>query len=71
MRRLQRLGDLFRNRQRLIQRDRPLGDPVREGRAFDQLQDQRPRPLGLLDAVDGGDVGVVEADEDLRLISDN
>ena len=26
-----------------------------------------PRPLGFLDAVDGGDVRVVEAGEDLRL----
>ncbi len=41
--------------------------PVSERGAFDQLQDQRPRPLGLLDAVDLGDVGVVEAGEDLRL----
>ena len=65
--RLQRLGDLLRNRQRLIQRDRSLRDPVGEGRPFDQLQHQRPRPLGFLDAVDLGDVGVVEAGEDLRL----
>ena len=56
MRRFQRLGDLLRNRQRLIQRYRPLRDPVSERRAFNQLQHQRPRPLGLLDAVDGGDV---------------
>ncbi len=26
-----------------------------------------PRPLGFLDAVDGGNVGVVEAGENLRL----
>ena len=67
MRCLQRLSDLLRNRQRLIQRDRALRDPVGEGRAFDQLQHQRPRPLGFLDAVDRGNVGVVEAGEDLRL----
>ena len=67
VRRFQRLRNLLRNRQRLIQRDRPLRDPVSEGRALDQLQHQRPRPLGLLDAVDGGDVRVVEAGEDLRL----
>ena len=32
-----------------------------------QLQDQRPRALGFLDAVNGGDVRVVQAGEDLRL----
>ena len=64
---LQRLGDLLGNRQRLIQWDRPLRDPIGQGRAFHQLQHERPRPLGFLDAVDGGDVGVVEAGEDLRL----
>ena len=63
---LQRLGDLLRNRQRLIQRDRPLHDPVGEGRAFDQLQDERLRVVALLDAVDGGDAGIVQAGQYLR-----
>ena len=53
--------------QRLIQRDRPLGNPVSECRPLHQLQHQRPRARGFLDAVDGGDVGVVETGEDLRL----
>ena len=66
MRGLQRLGDLLRDRQGLIQRDRPLRDPVGQSRPLDQLQHQRPRPLSFLDAVDGGDAGVVEAGEDLR-----
>ena len=64
---LQRLRDLLGDRQRLIQRDRTLRDPVCQRRTLYQLQHQRPRPLGLLNAVDGGDVGVVEAGEDLRL----
>ncbi len=55
--RLQRLRDLLRDRQRLIERDRPLRDSVSEGGAFDQLEDERPRALGFLDAVDLGDVG--------------
>ena len=67
MRRFEGLGDLLRYWQRLVQGDRPLRDPVGEGRAFDQLQHQCPRPLGFLDAVDGGDVRVVEAGEDLGL----
>ena len=45
----------------------PTQHLVGEGGAFDQLQNQRPRALGFLDAVDGGDVRVVEAGEDLRL----
>ena len=67
MRGLQRFSDLLRNRQRFIQGDRSLRDPVSQGRTLDQLQHQRPRPLRFLDAVDGGDVRVVEAGEDLRL----
>ena len=66
VRRLQRLRDLLGNRQRLIQRDRPLGDPVGEGRAFNELQDQRLRVVGFLDAVDGRDPRVVEARQHLR-----
>ena len=46
--------------------DRPPRDPVSERRPLDQLQHQRPHPLGFLDAVDGGDVGMVEAGENLR-----
>ncbi len=64
MRGLQRLGDLLRNRQRLVQRDRPLRDQVGEGRVFHQLQHQRS---GAVCFLDGGDNGVVEAGEDLRL----
>ena len=67
MGRFEGFGDLLGNRQRLIQRDRPLRDPLGEGRPLDQLQHERPRALGFLDAVDGGDVRVVEAGEDLRL----
>ena len=44
-----------------------MGNPVGERGAFDQLQDECPSPLGFLDAVDGGDVRVVEAGEDLGL----
>ena len=66
MRGLQRLGNLLRDRQRLIQRDRPCDDPVGKRRAFNQLQDERLGVVTLLDAVDGGDAGVVQAGEHLR-----
>ena len=62
---LQRLRDLLGDRQRLIERDRPLGDPVGQGRPFDQLQDECLRVVGLLDAVDGRNAGVVQAGEDV------
>ena len=41
MRRLQRLRNLLGDGQRLIDGDRPSGDPVGEGWSIDQLQDQR------------------------------
>ena len=66
VRRLQRLRDLLGNRQRLSQWDRPLRDPVGEGRPFDEFQDERLGVVALLDAVDLRDVRVVEAGEDVR-----
>ena len=45
----------------------PCFDTVFQRRPLHQLQHQRPRPLGFLDAVDGGDVRVVQAGQDLRL----
>ena len=63
---LQRLGDLFRNRERLLDGDRPIGEPISERGPFDQLQDERLGVGRLLDAVDGGDAGVVETGEHLR-----
>ena len=63
---LQGLGDLLRNRQRLIDRDRTLGNPISQGQSLDQLQDERLGVFGLLDAVDGRDARVVQAGEDLR-----
>ncbi len=41
---LQRLGDLSRDWERLIDRDRALRDAVGEGRAFDELENERPWP---------------------------
>jgi len=47
--RLVRLGDRSHNRHYFIDRNRPL----------DQLQDERLRVVRLLDAVNGGNAGVV------------
>ena len=37
----ERLGDLLRDRQCVIERDRPLRDPVRQRRPLDQLHHER------------------------------
>ena len=67
MRRLEGFSDLLGNRQRLVYGNRPLRDPIRQRRPLNQLQDERPRPLGFLDAVDLRDVGMVETGQYLRL----
>ena len=45
----------------------PLDETVGQGRALDQLQDQRARAAGLLEAVNLGDVRVVQRGEDAGL----
>ncbi len=60
VRRLERLGDLPRNRQRLVERKRPLHDAVRERRALDELHHQRGHAARFLEAVDVGDVWMVQ-----------
>ena len=60
VRRLETLGDLDEERQRLLEWDRAALDAIGECCALDHLHGQEVRRLGLLEAVDGGDVGVVE-----------
>ena len=64
---LEGLRDLLRDRQRFVDGDRALGDALVEGRALDQLHDQRARPVRFFEAVDRGDVGMVERREDVGL----
>ena len=42
----ERLGDLLRDRQRLVERDRPARDPLREIVAFDQFHHERGDAAG-------------------------
>ncbi|MEE8138790.1 MAG: hypothetical protein V3T81_07985 [Thermoanaerobaculia bacterium] len=51
--------------QRLLDRDRTPGDPLGQGVALDQLQDEEGLPVGLLQAVDRGDVGMVQGGQEL------
>ena len=53
--------------QRLVERQRPLRDPIGERRPLDQLQHQRRGAARLLEAVDRRDVRVVERRQHLGL----
>ena len=66
VRRFHRLGNLFGDRQRLVDRDGALCDAVCERRPLDQLHHQRRRASRSLQAIDRRDVGVIERREDFR-----
>ena len=57
--------DLLRDRQRVIERDRTVRDPVGKRRPLDKFHDQRGDALALLQAVDLRDVRMVKSSEDL------
>ena len=58
--RFEGFGDLLRNGQGFVERDRPLFDPIRQGWAFDEFEDKRTRVAGFFQAVDGSNVRMVE-----------
>ena len=62
----ERLGDLAGDLEARAQRQRAVREPVGERRSLDQLEHQRADRVGLLDAVDRGDVGVVQARKEAR-----
>ena len=53
--------------QRLVERQRALGDALGEGRPLDQLEDQHRRAARVLQAIDRPDVRVIEGRQHLRL----
>ena len=59
--RLQRIGNLTRDWQRLFERNRSMRNPVGQGWSLDELQHERADAVRFLQAVDGGDVGVIES----------
>ncbi len=67
---LERLGHLLRNRKGLLHGHRPALQPLGEVLAFDQLEHEEELAIRLLEAVDGGDAGVVERREQLRLAAE-
>ena len=63
VRRFERLGDLPRDRQRLVERNRPVRDPIGERRPLDQLHHQRVQAAGVFEAVDLRDVRMIQRRE--------
>ena len=63
----ERLGDLLRDRQRLVERMAPSADPLRQVLAIDELHDERREPGGFLEPVDCGDVRMIQRRERLGL----
>ena len=64
---LERLGDLLRDLERLVDGDRAAREPLLEVFALDELESEERLPVGLLEPVDRGDVRVVEGGEKVRL----
>ncbi len=63
---LEALGDLLRDRDRIVDRDGAVAESRGEVLAFDQLEREGDDAVRLLEAVDGGDPGMVERGEDVR-----
>ena len=63
VRRVERLGDLARNREGVGDRQRPAREAIGKGGALDQLEDQRGHAIGFLEAVDRADVRMIERGE--------
>ena len=68
--RLERVGDLPRDRERFIDRNRPVRDAIGKRRPFDQLHDQEWPGLALFEAVNVRDVWMVQRREDLRFATE-
>ena len=64
---LESFGDLPRDEERFDRRYRPLRDAVGERGPLDELHHQRLRALGVLDAVDGGDVRMIQRGKNFGL----
>ena len=61
---VERLGDLLRDRQRLVERDRAARDALRQIVALDEFHHERVHAAGFFQAVDGGDVRMIQRGED-------
>ena len=66
VRRFERLRDLLRDRQRLVDRDRPARNALRQVLALDEFHHQRTDTVGFFETVDVRDVGMIQRGEGLR-----
>ena len=60
-----RLDDLPGDRERFIEGHRAGSEPIGQGRSLDQLHDQGALPARIFEAVNVGDVGVIERGQQL------
>ena len=60
VRRLERVGDLDRERQQLIDLERAPADPMLQRRPVEELHDEERAAVLLADIVNGADVGVIQ-----------
>ena len=67
VRRLERVGNLEREAQHLVHGHRRAHDALLERLAAHELEDEEADAVDLLEAVDRGDVRVVQRCEDVRL----
>ena len=67
VRRFERLGNLSRDRQRLVAGNRPARDSLRQILAFDEFEHERLDAIGVFDAVNLRDVRMIERRKQLRL----
>ena len=66
MRGFERLGNLFRDGQRLVDRDRPARNALRQVLALDEFHHEGLHAVGVLEPVDRGDVRMIQRGEDFR-----
>ena len=71
VRRLQRVGDLDRERQQQIDLERAPGDAMLQRRPVEELHDEERAAVVLADIVDGADVGVVQRRCGARLAAES
>ena len=62
----ERIRNLPRDRHGVTDGNRAARDQIGECFAFNELEDDARQVLGLLEAVDGGDVGMIQCREQLR-----
>ena len=65
---IQRIRDLHRDAKRLGHGQRSLGQPFRQRRPLNQFEHQTAHAIGLSDAVDRGDVRMIESGQQPRFL---